>query len=173
MDTAGNCLFVLLYPDSVGAYLQAAHACFGIGALLAPLLVDAASLRGESADGDAVAEWGVVLFGTGALLLLLCVALACLDSPSAAPPRQRSRRATRHGSRARLRPPLRTAWQRRLRLPQDRLKRHRQSVKSQSQRPRRRRMQGRRVRPVLPAARRPLPPPTVPPTVLPTGAWCA
>ena len=93
-DTAGNVMVLWLWGAHAPAYLQASHACFGIGAFASPFLIAAtgaavvqgatnASAIVETAhtDASAVPAWAAVLYANAACLIALATVTLALPSP--------------------------------------------------------------------------------------------
>lgn len=84
MDAGSTAMLMWLHPTNAGPYMQGAHALFGVGAVISPMLVGFLS---RDVDGDGVFErgtdsqWPSIMYGT-ALCLLGCVGfLLILPSP--------------------------------------------------------------------------------------------
>jgi MFS family permease len=86
MDAGSTAMLMWLHPTNAGPYMQGAHAMFGVGAVISPVLV---GLLSHDADGDGIFErstsgWPSIMYGT-ALCLLGCVG-CLLILPSPRPP---------------------------------------------------------------------------------------
>eukprot|EP01043_Picozoa_sp_COSAG02_P027207 COSAG02_NODE_1595_length_11773_cov_5.122739_1_plen_358_part_00 len=84
MDAGSTAMLMWLHPTNAGPYMQGAHALFGVGAVISPMLVGVLS---RDVDGDGIFErgadsqWPSIMYGT-ALCLLGCVGfLLILPSP--------------------------------------------------------------------------------------------
>lgn len=83
MDAGSTAMLMWLHPTNAGPWMQGAHAMFGVGAVISPVLV---GLLSHDADGDGVFEretsrWPYIMYGTTAFLLGCVVCLLILPSP--------------------------------------------------------------------------------------------
>lgn len=87
MDAGSTAMLMWLHPMNAGPYMQGAHALFGVGAVISPMLVGFLS-RDVDGDGvferDADSQWPSIMYGT-AICLLGCVGFL-LILPSPRPP---------------------------------------------------------------------------------------
>jgi fucose permease len=77
LDPCCNVLLLRLHGSAAAPWMQAMHCCFGVGALLAPLLVRAAQASSPAASYHAA------FYGIAAFLLVTALPFLLLSSPSA------------------------------------------------------------------------------------------
>ena len=87
LDTAGNVLLLRIHGESSATWLQAAHCLFGVGSLVAPLVMRACGL--SIADERIVPSWGGMMFINAMLFVSLALVVTRLHVWGASDPVRR------------------------------------------------------------------------------------